>query len=388
MNKALHIPLEEFLRPFFGPGERICLRVFDDKKTGAFKGAKLETTLSGLPGLMDTLKKHNEQNRGIYFVVNFGGHEDAEISRVNAQFMECDELPLDEQMKQIEAFPLAPSLIVKTRKSLHTYWLIKDGDVAAFRRIQKRLVAQFHGDRSCVNESRVLRLPGFNHCKEEPVAVECIHFHPELRYTQAELEQYLPPIPEEPAAPAGPAAKGTRQGLSLVLRRCAFMQHCRDNAASLSEHDWYAMITNLAVFDGGDRAIYELSALYPGYKAAETQEKIQHFLQSGTKPIICRAIAEKLCLPEAGGRLLLLQGPGGLVLSDHDPRRAAGGAGPADGFRFDGGKYDDGAGVCQGDPIQCGSDYGPHLYRVRVAGTFFHESRSGQNADSVPEGAI
>ncbi len=44
--------------------------------------------------------------------------------------------------------------------------------------------------------------------------VECIHFHPELRYTQAELEQYLPQISEEPAAPAGPAAKGTQQGLS------------------------------------------------------------------------------------------------------------------------------------------------------------------------------
>ena len=163
MRKALNIPLEEFLRPFFGPGERICLRIFDDRKTGTFKGAKLETTLSGLPGLMDTLKKHNEKNRGIYFVVNFGGHEDSEITRINAQFMECDELPLDEQLKQIEAFPLEPSLIVKTRKSLHTYWLIKDGDVTAFRRVQKRLVAQFHGDRSCVNESRVLRLPGFYH---------------------------------------------------------------------------------------------------------------------------------------------------------------------------------------------------------------------------------
>lgn len=158
MRKALNIPLEEFLRPFFGPGERICLRIFDDRKTGTFKGAKLETTLSGLPGLIDTLKKHNEKNRGIYFVVNFGGHEDSEITRINAQFMECDELPLDEQLKQIEAFPLEPSLIVKTRKSLHTYWLIKDGDVTAFRRVQKRLVAQFHGDRSCVNESRVLRL--------------------------------------------------------------------------------------------------------------------------------------------------------------------------------------------------------------------------------------
>ena len=293
MKKALNIPLEEFLRPFFGPGERICLRIFDDRKTGTFKGAKLETTLSGLPGLMDSLKKHNEKNRGIYFVVNFGGHEDSEITRINAQFMECDELPLDEQLKQIEAFPLEPSLIVKTRKSLHTYWLIKDGDVATFRRVQKRLVAQFHGDRSCVNESRVLRLPGFYHCKEEPVMVECIHFHPELRYTQAELEQYLPQISEEPAAPAGPAAKGTQQGLSLVLKRCDFIRHCRYNGATLPEHDWYAMITNLAVFEGGERAIHELSAPYPGYKAAETQEKIQHFLGSGTKPITCKAIAEK-----------------------------------------------------------------------------------------------
>lgn len=293
MKQALNIPLEEFLRPFFGSGERICLRVFDDKKTGTFKGAKLETTLSGLSGLMDTLKKHNEQSRGIYFVVNFGGHEDSDITRINAQFMECDELSLDEQLQQIEAFPLEPSFIVRTRKSLHTYWLIKNGDVAAFRRVQKRLAARFHGDRTCVNESRVLRLPGFDHCKEEPLAVECIHYHPELRYTQAELEQHLPPVPEEATPTAGPAVKGTRQGLSLVLSRCAFMQHCREQAAKLSEHDWYSMIANLAVFEGGERVIHKLSALYPGYKAAETTAKIQHFLQSGTKPITCKAIAEK-----------------------------------------------------------------------------------------------
>ena len=48
MRKALNIPLEEFLRPFFGPGDTICLRIFDDRKTGTFKGAKLETTLSGI----------------------------------------------------------------------------------------------------------------------------------------------------------------------------------------------------------------------------------------------------------------------------------------------------------------------------------------------------
>lgn len=293
MKKALNVPLEEFLRPFFGPSDRICLRVFDDRKTGTFKGAKLETTLAGIPDLMDTLKKHNGKNRGIYFVVNSGGHEDAEITRINAQFMECDELSLDEQLKQIEAFPLEPSFIVKTRKSLHTYWLVKDAKTADFRRVQKRLAAQFHGDKTCVNESRVLRLPGFYHCKEEPVLVECIHFRPELRYTQEELERYLPQVSEEAAAPGAVPAKGTRQGLSLVLRRCAFLQHCRDNGATLSEHDWYSMITNLAVFEGGEQTIHELSALYPSYKAAETTEKIRHFLTSGTRPITCRAIAEK-----------------------------------------------------------------------------------------------
>lgn len=293
MKKALNVPLEEFLRPFFGPSERICLRVFDDKKTGTFKGAKLETTLPGIPDLMPTLRKHNEKNRGIYFVINFGGHEDAEITRINAQFMECDDLSLEEQLKQIEAFPLEPSFIVKTRKSLHTYWLMRDAKAEKFRQIQKGLAEKFGGDRACVNESRVLRLPGFYHCKEEPVMVECIHFRPELRYTQEELAVYLPKMENESAVPAAANLKGTRQGLSLVMKRCAFVQHCRDHGATLSEHDWYAMITNLAVFEGGERAIHELSALYPKYQAAETQEKIQHFLNSGTKPITCRNIAEK-----------------------------------------------------------------------------------------------
>ena len=293
MMQALHVPLEEFLRPFFGPGEKICLRVFDDRKAGTFKGAKLETDLAGLFGLMDTLKRHNGQNRGIYFVVNFGGHEDGEITRINAQFMECDELSLEEQWKQIMGFPLKPSLVVKTRKSLHTYWLIKDGRVDAFRRIQRRLAAKFHGDKACVNESRVLRLPGFYHCKEEPVMVECIHFHPELRYTQEELERYLPQVPDQAGVSGAGCQRGTRQGLSLVLGRCAFLAHCREHAAVLSEHDWYAMITNLAVFEGGEEAVHKLSAPYPGYRAAETAEKIRHFLASGTKPMTCKAIAEK-----------------------------------------------------------------------------------------------
>lgn len=291
--KALNIPIEEFLRPFFDPGETVCLRVFDDRKTGTFKGAKLETKIAQVSSIMDTLKKHNAMNRGIYFVVNYGGHEDNDITRINAQFMECDDLSLEDQLAQINAFPLEPSLIVKTQKSLHTYWLVKEAEVASFRRVQKRLIAHFGGDKSCINESRVLRLPGFKHCKAEPVMVECVKFNPELSYTQAELEAVLPEVPDEPTRSTTPGLKGSRKGLTLVQRGCDFIKHCQENGATLSEHDWYAMIANLAVFEGGDKLIHELSQKYPKYNPGETESKIQHFLESGTKPMTCRTIAEK-----------------------------------------------------------------------------------------------
>jgi putative DNA primase/helicase len=82
MLKALNIPLEEFLRPFFDPGETVCIRIFDDKKTGAFKGAKLETTVGQIDKMMKTLNKHNAKNRGIYFVdcVQFARSQNYSIS--------------------------------------------------------------------------------------------------------------------------------------------------------------------------------------------------------------------------------------------------------------------------------------------------------------------
>lgn len=293
MLKPLNIPTEEFLRPFFDVNETVCLRVFDDRREGTFKGAKLESKAAGIGRMEAGLKKHNAMNRGVFFTVNFGGHEDADITRINAQFVECDDLSFEEQFAKIETFPIEPSIIVKTRKSLHTYWLMKNADVGSFRKVQRQLIAQFHGDRACINESRVLRLPGFYHCKQEPVMVECVKFNPELRYTQKELSAALPEVEDDVPVAAQPLSKGTRRGLSLVERHCDFIQYCRDNASSLGEHDWYAMITNLAVFEGGDTLIHTLSQQYPKYNARETQNKISHYLESGTNPMTCKTIAGK-----------------------------------------------------------------------------------------------
>lgn len=170
---------------------RINIRIFSDKKGIGFKGKNLSFNMKDFQSKSKVLMAHNEANRGIFFVVNSGGNSDRKINKINAQFFECDTLSLEEQLENISKFPLEPSIIVQTKKSLHVYFLIKNGKVEKFRGIQKKLAKHFNGDGSCINESRVMRVPGFYHCKEEPVRVKCIKFNPKLFYTQEDLEREL-----------------------------------------------------------------------------------------------------------------------------------------------------------------------------------------------------
>ncbi|WP_283675991.1 DNA primase family protein [Clostridium perfringens] len=176
---------------------RINIRIFSDKKGTGFKGKNLSFNIKDFQSKSKVLMAHNEANRGIFFVVNSGGNSDSKINKINAQFFECDTLSLEEQLENISKFPLEPSIIVQTKKSLHVYFLIKNGKVEKFRDIQKKLAKHFNGDGSCINESRVMRVPGFYHCKEEPLRVKCIKFNPNLFYTQEDLERELSYIESE-----------------------------------------------------------------------------------------------------------------------------------------------------------------------------------------------
>lgn len=284
------VTTEEMLKCQFKPDDEICFRVFDDRKSGTFQGQKLSCRCAEYGRLEPELKRHNGLNRGVFFVVNYGGQSDKEITRINAQFTEMDEGTFDEQWAKVNNFLLPPSMVIQTRKSLHVYWFMdKSAKVERFREIQKRLVKQFDGDPACVNESRVMRLPGFYHCKTDtPVMVRCVCFHPERVYTQEQLAEVLPEL-EDAVARVGRKG-GSAKGLDIVLRSCLFMQHCKDDAKSLSEPEWFAMISNLAGFDGGVSKIHELSKPYPRYSERETQAKIDHILNSGIGPITCETI--------------------------------------------------------------------------------------------------
>lgn len=396
---------------------RINIRIFSDKKGTGFKGKNLSFNIKDFQSKSKVLMAHNEVNRGIFFVVNSGGNSDRKINKINAQFFECDTLSLEEQLENISKFPLEPSIIVQTKKSLHVYFLIKNGKVEKFRDIQKKLAKHFNGDGSCINESRVMRVPGFYHCKEEPVRVKCIKFNPNLFYTQEDLERELSYIESEfivnddnyirkeetnkagmnlrredtrslneenlgesectsnlfseidiennsknlesyisnyhsdlqestllnkenisenyrksisEKKSEGRNNKSKEQvlyeseenlhirsednisknnqlnientvdeevksenGLEVVCFKCDFIKHCKKNSKTLSEPLWHGMITNLALFKGGNYRIHELSKGYKTYSEKETEEKISNFLKSGAGPMTCETLRDR-----------------------------------------------------------------------------------------------
>ncbi|MGU8265437.1 DNA primase family protein [Clostridium perfringens] len=351
---------------------RINIRIFSDKKGTGFKGKNLSFNIKDFQSKSKVLMAHNEANRGIFFVVNSGGNSDRKINKINAQFFECDTLSLEEQLENISKFPLEPSIIVQTKKSLHVYFLIKNGKVEKFRDIQKKLAKHFNGDGSCINESRVMRVPGFYHCKEEPVRVKCIKFNPNLFYTQEDLERelsysesefivnddnyirlesyisnyhsdlqestllnkenisedYRKSISEKKSKGRNNKSKEqvlyeseenlhirsddnisknnqlnikntvdeevkSENGLEVVCFKCDFIKHCKKNSKILSEPLWHGMITNLALFKGGNYRIHELSKGYKTYSEKETEEKINNFLRSGAGPMTCETLRDR-----------------------------------------------------------------------------------------------
>lgn len=81
----------------------------------------------------------------------------------------------------------------------------------------------------------------------------------------------------------------------LVKERCAFIQHCVRDAETLSEVDWYHMITILCRTTEAPSIVHEWSKNYPSYDYAEAEYKIQHALKD-TKPVLCSTIQVKCSL--------------------------------------------------------------------------------------------
>lgn len=146
------------------PGEIVPLRFFfptGDPRKATDKGRNLPGTFPDLP--WNQMEDLQSQGRGCYFVVNGGGHRDADVTLGRAIFYEHDTLSKDAQRALWQPLGLpAPTIQIDTGgKSVHSYWRFSEPiPVDQWRLLQADLLELADADRSIKNPSRVMRLAG------------------------------------------------------------------------------------------------------------------------------------------------------------------------------------------------------------------------------------
>jgi bacterioferritin-associated ferredoxin len=319
----------DFLNTLYGGASHGFLTVWTlaDKRTAFFSATE---TASAVSYAESRFAKHD-----VYFGVGLrkerlgehqrGGNDDVGVipafwSDIDVKGDAHKETALPETadiaLDFLNTLPLKPSIVVNSGNGLHVYWLFDKPLGIATDAHRANIAAALSGWQKHVNAAakergwkldstsdlaRVLRVPGgINHKLGDNARVVVIENNA-ARYTPQDFTPYIT-MEDKPAADSPLANKSAEGGETFnckigaadkVIEQCAFIRHCRDNAASLAEPHWYAMVGNLSLCSDGLEVCHAFSKAYPSYNPAETDKKIRHALQQ-RKPHTCEYIRSAL----------------------------------------------------------------------------------------------
>lgn len=158
-------------------------QTFSDIK-GAKNPALTKIINSDFQAASGTLKDLNRKRAGVFVTVNetdMKGRKLTNITKIRAIWVEDDlgsGIPL----------PLEPHLIVETSPGKsHKIILVSGISPEDHKRFQKILIDHYGSDENAKDLSRVLRVPGFYHCKETPFLVRLTHESLRKPYSLSEL---------------------------------------------------------------------------------------------------------------------------------------------------------------------------------------------------------
>lgn len=167
--------------------EAVTWQIFDDGPDKDFRKARV---LHGkLADVAHELQTANADGCGVFCTVNETdgkGRKRDNIRKVRALFVDCD-------TERPESWHLQPSMVVESAAGPHAYWCVVDCDLDAFAGLQKRLAAYYRSDPKVCDLPRVMRVPGFWHCKRDPVRVQLIDDFVEV-YTVADVMTAIPEL--------------------------------------------------------------------------------------------------------------------------------------------------------------------------------------------------
>lgn len=144
-----------------------------------------------IPAPEDTLRYYNDQGWGIFQTVNTfkdGVRHLDHLQKINYWYVDIDKEPKPELFQRLLNGPLRPTKIVETRNGYHAYWKATDGTVENYKDIEKRLIKYYKvKDTGVCDVARVLRVPGYDHHKEEEPYLVTVASQRNVSYTEEEM---------------------------------------------------------------------------------------------------------------------------------------------------------------------------------------------------------
>ena len=147
----------------YKPEDKIYLRFFypaDDPRKKSDKGRKADRLN------WQEIETYQKQGRGVYFVINGGGHKNEDVTIGRAIFCEHDHLDKETQRHLWQTLNLpVPTFQTDTGgKSIHSFWVFdQPPPIEQWKLLQRDLLEYADADRSIKNPSRVMRLAGCWH---------------------------------------------------------------------------------------------------------------------------------------------------------------------------------------------------------------------------------
>jgi len=257
-------------------------RTFDDnaKRNAKQLARNLHGSLKLIAGELNTL---NQQGAGAFMAINAGGQKKDEITHVRAVFADTDGAPLEPLLC------LEPHMVVQSSPgNWHVYWLVdEDFPLDKFKAVQIAIATKFGTDPAVNDLSRVMRVPGFYHCKGEPFLVKIVKrakglssyslqqivdgLGLDLVETTAKPKTVIP-LDNSLITPSEyPPADANR-----VADHCKQIARFRETGGE-SEPIWHANLGLLKHCVDGEKYAHEWSSKHPDYDEAGTTAKMERW---------------------------------------------------------------------------------------------------------------
>ena len=188
----------DFIDTLTGNGlDAMHWRTVPDRERG--KGRNYDGTIKEV---WDELCRDNDEGRGIFAIANKAdGHNDASVTGYRAFFV-------DEDKGRFPNYKVEPSFLVHTARGHHAYWFCTEGTSQEdWVNCQWSMIQALGTDDSIFNPSRIMRVPGFFHCKEEPTMVTMEVLHDRSLRWSSEVFLGLMDIPLVPREKKAPRVK-------------------------------------------------------------------------------------------------------------------------------------------------------------------------------------